>query len=96
MALQLLRVVTCDNDDPLDTRLMQRRHNTLGNGNGADIHHGFEITHAGRHAGRNNHSADLHKNTSPPIANYKKITFDELKYKRKSAKSKEEILVDFW
>ena len=47
MPLQLLGIVACDDHDLSNAGLMQRRHDALSNRDGADVQHGFEITHTG-------------------------------------------------
>ena len=69
--LKLLCVIARHDRDPADAGLVKGGHDALGDGDGADIQHGFEVTHAGAHSRRYDDSADLHKNRLRFPANYK-------------------------
>ena len=48
----------------LIARLLERRHDALGDGDGADIKHRLEVPHSGGHTCRHDDRADLHNATS--------------------------------
>ena len=64
MPLEQRRVVARDHDDLLLARLLEGRDHALGDGDGADVQHGLEVSHSGGHARRHDQSGVRHVSAS--------------------------------